>query len=117
LITAGRRGEVRPVPGVPGVPIVPGDAAGLRAANARLRELVAERDAQAAGLRVLVANLQAQVAELAAPAGQNSKNPSRPSSLDGLGRPVPKSLRKKAGRQAWPAQGAAGHDHGADRSS
>jgi transposase len=84
---------------VPDVPDVPGDAAGLRAANARLRELLAERDAQVAELRVLVADLQAQVAELAARAGQNSKNSSRPPSSDGLGRPVPKSLRKKTGRR------------------
>ena len=55
----------------PGVAIVSGDAAGLRAANARLRELLAERDAQVAELRALVADLQAQVAELAARAGQN----------------------------------------------
>ncbi len=31
--------------------LVPDDAAGLRAANARLRELLAERDAEVAGLR------------------------------------------------------------------
>jgi hypothetical protein len=49
---------------------VPGDAAGLRAANARLRELLAGRDAEVAELRALVADLQAQVAELAARAGQ-----------------------------------------------
>jgi len=46
---------------VPDAPAVPGDEAGLRAANARLRELLAERDAEVAGLRVLVAELQAQV--------------------------------------------------------
>jgi uncharacterized small protein (DUF1192 family) len=71
------------------MPDVPGDgAAGLRAANARLRDLLAERDAQigellaqlgvVAELREQVAVLQAQVAELAARAGQNSKNSSKP---------------------------------------
>jgi len=37
---------------------VPDDAAGLRAANARLRELLAERDAE-------IARLRAQLAETA----------------------------------------------------
>ena len=93
---------------MPDVPGVPGDGAGLRAANARLRELLAERDAQVAGLRVLVADLQAQVAELAARAGQNSKNSSRPPSSDGLGRPAPRSLRKKTGRSPGRPKGQPG---------
>jgi hypothetical protein len=57
---------------VPDTPAVPGDETGLGAANARLRDLLAERDAEVAGLRALVAELQAQVADLAARAGQNS---------------------------------------------
>jgi transposase len=92
---------VRPVPDVPDVP---GDAAGLRAANARLRELLAGRDAQVAELRALVADLQGQVAGLAA----NSKNSSRPPSSDGLGRPAPKSLRKKTGRRPGRPRGQPG---------
>jgi hypothetical protein len=87
---------------------VPGDAAGLRAANARLRDLLAERDAQVAELRALVADLQAQVAELAARAGQNSKNSSRPPSSDGLGGPAPRSLRKKTGRRPGRPRGQPG---------
>jgi len=67
---------------VPDVPGVSDDAAGLRAAKARLRELLAGRDAE---LRALVAGLQVQLADLAARAGQNSKNSSRPPSSDGLG--------------------------------
>jgi len=70
---------------VPDVPGVCDDAAGLRAAKARLRELLAGRDAELAALRALVAGLQAQLADLAARAGQNSKNSSRPPSSDGLG--------------------------------
>ena len=67
---------------MPDVPGVSDDAAGLRAAKARLRELLAGRDAE---LRALVAGLQVQLADLAARAGQNSKNSSRPPSSDGLG--------------------------------
>ena len=95
-------GVVRLVPEMPGVP---DDAAGLRAANARLRGLLAERDAeivvlrdQVAGLLEQAAGLQSQVADLAARVSQNSQDSSKPPSSDGLGKPAPKSLRKKSGR-------------------
>jgi transposase len=94
------------------------DATGLRAANARLRELLAERDAEIEGLRGrlaeldelpgLVAELRAQVAELAAKAGRNSKNSSKPPSSDGLAKPAPKSLRKKTGRKPGRPKGQPG---------
>jgi transposase len=87
----------------------------LRAANARLRKLLAERDAEIAALRVrvaqaegLVADLREQVAELAARVGQNSKNSGKPPSSDGLGKPAPKSLRKKAGRRPGRPKGQPG---------
>jgi hypothetical protein len=96
-------------------PGVPDDAAGLRAANARLLELLAQRDAEIAGLRAEGAELQAQVAELqeqvadlAARVGQNSKNSSKPPSSDGLGKPAPKSLRKKTGRRPGRPKGQPG---------
>jgi transposase len=78
---------------------VPDDAAGLRAANARLRELLAERDAEIGLLREAVAGLQSQVADLAAQVKANSRNSSKPPSSDGLARPSPKSLRGKSGRR------------------
>ncbi len=92
--------------------------AGLRAANARLRELLEERDAhiaqllaqvaQADELQALVAELRAQVADLAARVKQNSKNSSKPPSSDGLGKPAPKSLRKKTGRKPGRPRGQPG---------
>jgi transposase len=103
---------------VPDTPGVPDDAAGLRAANVRLRELLAERDAEiarlgaqlaeTAGLRELVAALQGQVADLAARVNQNSKNSSKPPSSDGLEKPAPRSLRKKSGRKPGRPKGQPG---------
>ncbi len=91
------------------MPDVPGAAAAeLRAANARLRELLAGRDAEVADLRALVAGLQAQVADLAARVQQNSKNSSRPPSSDGLAKPAPKSLRAKSGRKPGRPKGQPG---------
>jgi transposase len=109
---------------VPGVP-VPDDAAGLRAANARLREVLAERDAEiavlrghldeltalqaeAGELRERAAGLEAQVADLAARLGQNSRNSSRPPSSDGPAKPAPKSLRGKSGRKPGRPKGQPG---------
>jgi uncharacterized coiled-coil protein SlyX len=92
--------------------------AGLRAANARLRELLAERDELIAELRVQVAEagelreqveqLRREVADLAARVKQNSKNSSRPPSSDGLGKPAPKSLRKPGGRRPGRPKGQPG---------
>lgn len=83
-----------------------------------LRRVIEARDAEIAALRAqlaevdelreLVAQLRAQVADLAAQVGQNSKNSSRPPSQDGLGKPVPRSLRKKTGRKPGRPKGQPG---------
>ena len=93
---------------VPEIPAVPDDAAGLRAANARLRELLAERDAEVAVLREQLSGLQSQVADLAARVASNSRNSSKPPSSDGLAKPAPKSLRGKSGRKPGRPKGQPG---------
>jgi transposase len=101
------------VPEIPGVPDS-GDS-GLRAANTRLRELLAERDArieeqaaEIAMLREALAGLQSQVADLAARVKTNSGNSSKPPSSDGPARPAPKSLRGKSGRKPGRPKGQPG---------
>ncbi len=103
---------------MPDVPAVP-DAAALRAANARLRQVVEAKDteiaalrtthqAQLSALRAQVAALAAEVAELRARLGQNPRNSSKPPSSEGLGKPAPKSLRKKTGRKPGRPKGQPG---------
>ncbi|MGD0561351.1 MAG: IS66 family transposase [Streptosporangiaceae bacterium] len=97
-------------------------ASGLRAANAQLRDLLADRDTRIEALQQLAAGkdaaiaalaaqveeLTGQVADLAARVAQNSKNSSKPPSADGLGKPAPKSLRKKTGRKPGRPKGQPG---------
>jgi hypothetical protein len=98
------------------VPGVRDDGAGLGAANARLRELLAGRDERIAGqdaeiavLRERLSGLQWQVADLAARVASNSPNSSKPPpSSDGLARPSPKSLRGKSGRRPGRPKGRPG---------
>jgi transposase len=101
------------VPEVPGVP--DSDDGGLRAANTRLRELQAERDARNAEqaaenavLREALAELQSRVADLAAQVKANSRNSSKPPPSDGPAKPSPKSLRGRSGRRPGRPKGQPG---------
>ena len=74
--------------------------------NAELLELVAGLQLALEEMRADNERLRLRVAELEARVNSNSRNSSKPPSMDGLGRPAPKSLRKKSGRKPG---GQAGH--------
>jgi transposase len=93
---------------VPDAVPVPDEVAVLRAASARLRDVIKAKDAEVAMLREQVGALSAQVAELHARLAQNSRNSSKPPSSDGLAKPAPKSLRKKTGRPPGRPKGQPG---------
>ena len=93
--------------------------AALRAANARLREVIEAKDieiaalrtshqAQSGALRAQVAALAAEVADLRARLGQNPRNSSKPPYSEGLARPSPRSLRKKSGPRPGRPKGQPG---------
>jgi transposase len=67
---------------------------------AQLVSLVEQLRAEVVGLRVENAELKARL-------GQNPRNSSRPPSSEGLGKPAPKSLRRRSGRRPG---GQAGHE-------
>lgn len=71
---------------------VPDDAAGLRAANARLRDVVAAKDAEIAGLRLELdavrereRRTELRLAELERRLGMDSSNSGTPSSKERIG--------------------------------
>jgi hypothetical protein len=84
---------------------VPDDAAGLRAANARLRELLAERDAEVAGLRAerdadreLIRRLELRLAELERRLDMDSSDSGTPSSKERIGAKETRRARQQSER-------------------
>ena len=85
---------------------VPDDAAGLRAANARLRGLLAERDADIAGLEVrlgeereLRRRLELRLAELERRLGMDSTDSGTPSSREQIGAREARRARQQSERE------------------
>ena len=85
---------------------VPDDAAGLGAANARLRELLAERDADIAGLEVrlgeereLRRRLELRLAELERRLGMDSTDSGMPSSRERIGVREARRARQQSERE------------------
>ena len=93
---------------VPDAPSDPDEVAGLRAANARLRQMIEAKDTEVEVLRAQLEALAVHVAELRARLGRNSGNSSMPSPAQWLARPAPKSLRGKSGRKPGRPKGQPG---------
>ena len=100
---------------MPDVPPAPDELTALRAANARLREVIEAKDTEIGVLRGLVEAFQAQMEELRAEVDalrarlrQNPRNSSKPPSAEGLAKSAPKSQRRKSGRKPGRPKGQPG---------
>ena len=78
---------------------VPDDASGLHAANARLRRLLAERDAELAADRELIRRLGLRLAELERRLGMDSGNSETPSSKERIGAKEARRARQRSERE------------------
>jgi transposase len=102
LIGGSGCGSLRRVPDEP----VPDDAAGLRAANSRLRELLAERDAEVAVLRAEMdaarereRGLELRLAELERRLSMDSTDSGTPSSKERIGAKEARKARQQSERE------------------
>ena len=68
---------------MPDVPSAPDEAAALRVANARLRQVIEAKDTEVLVLREQLEVLRAEVAGLRARLGASSRNSSKPPSAEG----------------------------------
>ena len=64
-----------------------------------LRAELVEAQAALVAVRAEFAAARSRIAELEVQAKRNSRNSSKPPSSDGLGKPAPRSLRRKTGRR------------------
>ena len=90
-----------------GEPTVAELVAMVAALQSQMNSMQAAYEKRIAELEAENAVLRARVAELEAQLRTNSRNSSKPPSADGLGKPAPKSLRRKSGR---PPGGQPGHE-------
>jgi Family of unknown function (DUF6444) len=102
LIGSSGCGSLRRVPDEP----VPDDVAGLRAADSRLRELLAERDAEVAVLRAGLEaarererRLELRLAELERRLGMDSSDSGTPSSRERIGAKEARRARQQSERE------------------
>ena len=100
---------------MPDVPPALDEVAALRAANARLREVIEAKDTEIGALRSVIEAFQGQMEELRAEVEvlrarlrQNPRNSSQPPSAEGLAKPAPRSQRRKSGRKPGRPKGQPG---------